>query len=53
MEDALMPKILPRQTFLLVKEIGKFIPKVASSLTSSMTSMKELPTWKLGKIRTP
>jgi hypothetical protein len=36
-----------------MKEIDKHIPKVASSSTILMMSIKELPTLKLGKIHTP
>jgi hypothetical protein len=36
LEDTLMPKCQPTQTFLYVKEKGKHIPKVASSSTGSM-----------------
>jgi hypothetical protein len=53
LEDALMPKCYLVQTFLLVKEIGKRIPKVASSSTNLMTSIEELPAWKPGKIHIP
>jgi hypothetical protein len=37
-----MPKCQPTQTFLLVKEKGKDIPKVANSSMGLMTSIKEL-----------
>jgi hypothetical protein len=48
-----MPKCLLANTFLLVKEKGKCIPKVEGSSTSPMTSIKELLAWKPGKIHTP
>jgi hypothetical protein len=52
LEDALMPKSQPMQTFLHVKEKNKRRSKVASSSISLMTS-QELHAWKLGKIRIP
>ncbi len=53
LEDTLTPKSPPTQTFFPMKEIGKHITKVANSSTSSMTSIKELPSLKPGKINTP
>jgi hypothetical protein len=53
LENALMPKYFPAQTFHLMKEIDKHIPKVASSSTIPMMSIKELPILKLGKIHIP
>jgi hypothetical protein len=37
LEDTLMPKCQPTQTFLPVKEIGKHLTKVASLFMSLMT----------------
>jgi hypothetical protein len=53
LEDALMPKCQPTQTFLHVKEKNKHIPKVASSSTGLMISIEKLLAWKLGKICIP
>jgi hypothetical protein len=53
LKDALMPKSPLMETFLHVKEIGKHISKMASSSMNPMTSIKEFPTWKPGKIHTP
>jgi hypothetical protein len=50
LKDTLMPKSLLTKTFLHVKEIGK---QVASLSTSLMSLIKEPPTWKLGKIHIP
>jgi hypothetical protein len=53
LKDALMPKSPPMETFLPMKEIGKHIPKVASSSMNPMTSIKEPLAWKPSKIHTP
>jgi hypothetical protein len=53
LEDTLMSKCQPTQTFLPVKEIGKHIPKVASSSMSPMTLIEEFLVSKFSKIPTP
>lgn len=53
LENALMRKIQPAKTFLLVKDKGKCKSKVASSSTNLMTLEGKLPTWKPSKIYTP
>jgi hypothetical protein len=53
LEDAFMPKFPHVQTFHLMNEIDKHIPKVASSSTIPMTLIKEHPTLKLDKIHIP